>query len=214
MSENTVAIIGLLLFIVGLPLALSAHEHFQAKKLARPVVRFAYDGWRVPSLLWTLFQTTFGLSLVIGAGATLVTLQAPLLAFLLATLILRVAWWQFPAVRLFLTYWWHDGRAVLVFDKAQRMAFYDNRVFHLKFALADVVQLTFYHSLQNRAASDDYSYTVLTFMDSTELVVSSLLCDYASLGTLVRGVKTTAMQQKYAWLPTDFYSRRLFGSFL
>ena len=214
MSQNTVAIIGLLLFVVGLPLALGAHEHFYAKKLAQPVVRFAYKGWRVLGLFWTLFQTAFGLSLVVGAGATIATLQGPLLSFLLATFILRIAWWQLPAMRLFWTYWQYDGRATLVFCREQTTATYVNQEFCLNFATQDVAELTTYSASNTRAASGDYSYTVLTFVTGSQLVVSSLLCDYCSLCALLPRAKTEAVVQRYAWLPIDYRSQLLFGSFL
>ncbi|MGI4759936.1 MAG: hypothetical protein ACRYF0_04480 [Janthinobacterium lividum] len=213
MNEEVVGIIVLLLLVIGLPLAFGAQEYFQAKKLAQPVVRIACDGWLLPRLLWTLFQTAFGLSLGLAAGYAVWALGAQLASLIVVGILLPAAWWQFPGFRLLWTYWRHDGRAVLVFSRAQKTATYRNHDFYLDFMLVDVKQLASYHPARTRAASADYSYTILTFADGTELVVSNLLCDYFILRTLFPGIPGTAVPQRYAWLPGDLLSRRLFGPF-
>jgi hypothetical protein len=213
MNEEAVGITVLVLLVIGLPLALGSQQYFQAKKLAQPVVQFTCDGWLLPRLLWTLFQTAFGLSLGLMAGAAVRALGAQLASLLVAGVLLPVAWWQFPGFRLLWTYWRHDGRAALVVNRAQKTATYRNQDFYLAFALADVVQLTAYRPTRTRAASADYSYSVLTFADGTELVVSNLLCDPFVLRTLLPGTLATNVPQRYAWLPSDILSRRLFGPF-
>lgn len=213
MSENSIVIVGLLLLVFGLPLALGSQEHFQAKKLAQPVIRFTCDGWQLPSLFWTLFQTTFGLGLCLAAGSVIRAVGLQPVSLLVAGFLLPIAWWQFPGLRLFWTYWRHDGRAVLVVDRAQRTATYYNRAFCLNFALADVKEFTAFYPAPTRAASADYSYAVLTFANGTELVISKLLCEPYVLRTLLPDASATAVRQRYAWLPADTLSRRLFGPF-
>jgi len=213
MGENSIVVIVLLLLVLGLPLALGSREHFQAKKLAQPVIRFAYDGWQLPSLLWTLFQTAFGLGLCLAAGCVIRALGLQTMSVLIVGLVLPIAWWQFPGIRLFWTYWRHDGRAVLVVDRGQKTATYHNRACCLNFALADVQDFTSCYPAPTRAASADYSYAVLTFADGTELVVSKLLCEPYVLRTLLPDASAAAVQQRYVWLPGDTLSRRLFGPF-
>jgi len=213
MNGETIGTIGLLLLVIGLPLALGAQEYFQAKKLALPVVRIACNAWLLPRLLWTLFQTAFGLSLGLAAGYAMRALGAQLASLLVAGILLPVAWWQFPGFRLLWTYWRHDGRAILVVNRAQKTATYCNQDFHFAFTLADVEQLTAHWPARTRAASADYSYSVLTFANGTELVISNLLCDPFVLHTLLPGTLVTTVQQRYAWLPSDLLSRRLFGPF-
>ena len=214
MSGSSIGIIGLLLLVIGLPLIVSVRKYFQAEKLAQPVVRFACDGWQIPRLLWTLFQTVFGLSICVAAGCIIQAIRLQFASFLVAGVLLPVAWWQFPGFRLFWTYWRHDGRAVLVFNRVQKTATYRNLEFCLNFALTDVEQFTAYYPAGSRAATADYSYAVLTFADSTELVVTTLLCEPSVLRTLLPGAQATVVQQHYAWLPRDTISRRLFGPFL
>lgn len=213
MNEEAVGITALVLLVIGLPLALGSQEYFQAKKLAQPVVQLACNGWRLPRLLWTLFQTAFGLNLGLAAGYAVRALGAHLASLLVAGVLLPAAWWQFPGFCLLWTYWRHDGRAVLVFNRAQKTATYRNRNLRLAFTLADVKQLTAYRPAPTRAASADYSYSVLTFANGTELVVSNLLCDPFVLCTLLPGTPATTVPQRYAWLPSDLLSRRLFGPF-
>jgi hypothetical protein len=213
MNEEFAGIVGLLLLIFVLPLALGTRQHFWAKKLAQPLVRFACDGWRLPRILWTLLQTAFGLSIGLAAGYAVRALGVQPASLLVAGILLPAAWWQFPGFRLFWTYWRHDGRAVLVVNRAQKTATYCNQSFLLNFALADVEQLTSYSPAQTRAASADYSYAVLTFADGNKLVISNLLCEFFVLRTLLPGTPATAVAQRYAWLPDDLLSRRLFGPF-
>jgi hypothetical protein len=213
MNEEAVGIAILLMLVIGLPLAFGSQEYFQAKKLAQPIVRFACDGWLLPRLLWTLFQTAFGLSLGLAAGCAVRALGAQLASLLVVGILLPLAWWQFPGFRLLWTYWRHDGHAALVVNRAQKTVAYCNQDFHLDFTLADVVQLTAYWPAPTRAASADYSYSVLTFADGTGLVVSNLLCDPFTLRTLLPGTLVSTVSQRYAWLPGDLHSRRLFGPF-
>lgn len=214
MSQNAVLLSGLLLLVVGLPLALGTRPYFTAKKLAQPVVRLSLSGWQVPTLLWTLYQAALGAVLLEAAGAVVVmSTRWRWPGLLLVAGMLPLGWWQLPGIRLLWTYWRHDGRASLVLCQAQQTATYCNRGSCHDFALASVAKLTGHYPRQSRAASADYSYTVLTFTNGSELVVTSLLCDYASLRTLLPAAKTQAVEQHYAWLPADSLSRRLFGPF-
>ena len=213
MNEEAVGITVLVLLVVGLPLAFGSQEYFQARKLAQPIVRITCDGWLLPRLLWTLFQTAFGLSLGLAAGYAMRALGAQLASLLAAGILLPAAWWQFPGFRLLWTYWRHDGRAVLVFNRANKTATYCNQNLRLAFTLSDVTQLTAYRPASTRAASADYSYSVLTFANGTELVVSNLLCDSFVLHTLLPGTLSATVPQRYAWLPSDLLSRQLFGPF-
>jgi hypothetical protein len=111
------------------------------------------------------------------------------------------------------TYWRHDGRASLVFCQEQQTATYSNKELSFDFALPSVVKLTTYYPRRRRAASADYSYTVLTFADGFDLIVTSLLCDYTSLRALLPAAKIERVEQRYPWLPTDSLSHRLFGPF-
>jgi len=156
------------------------------------------------------FQTAFGLSLGLAAGYAVRALGAA--SLLVLGILLPAAWWQFPGFRLLWTYWRHDGRAVLVFNRTQKTATYRNRDFCLNFESTDVVQLT-HHPARAGAASADYSYSVLTFANGTELVVTNLLCDHFVLHTLLPGTLATTVSQRYAWLPGDLLSRRLFSPF-
>ena len=217
MSQNVVIVSGLLLLAVGSALALGTRPYFAAKKLTQPVVQFSLGSWQVPTLLWALFQAALGAVLLLAAGAIMVNLGVRWYvhwqALLIAVGLLLVAWWQFPGIRLLWTYWRHDGRASLVFHQGPQVATYCNREFCLNFALASVVKLTGHCPRRSRAASADYSYTVLTFANNSELVITSLLCDYDSLRTLLPTAKTEVVMQRYAWLPTDQYSQHVFGSF-
>ncbi len=213
MSGNSALIITLLFFVFGLPLAFSAQEYFQEKKLAQPVIRFTYDIWQLPSLCWTLLQTACGLGFCLVACRVVYSQGARPLSLLAMGFLLPFAWWHFAGLRLFLTYWWHDGRAVLVVDRVQKTATYRNRTFYLKFDLADVREFTSFYPLRTRAASADYSYAILTFANGTELVVSKLVCNPFVLRTLFPSANNTAIQRRYAWLPGGTLSRRLFGPF-
>ncbi|WP_151086711.1 hypothetical protein [Hymenobacter baengnokdamensis] len=201
MSQDTVALIGLLVVVVGLPLVLVVQEHFKAGKLSQPVVRFSCNGWQDINLLWTLLQAAFGLSLLLVAGAAIAKIGVNLMVLLLATLMLPIAWSQFAALRLYRTYWRHDGRALLVFYQEQKLATYVNQEFSLNFAASDVVCLSFHCSFRSRAASAQYSYTVIKLTKERTLLVTSLLCDYRSLCLLLPKAQTEVAEQRIAWLP-------------
>jgi hypothetical protein len=214
MSQNVVLISGLLIMVIGLALALGARPYFDANKLTQPVVRFSLSSRQVPTLLWTVYQAVLGVVLLLAAGAIVVmSTHWRWPGVLLVAGLLPLGWWQLPGMRLLWTYWLHDGRASLVFCQEPQVVNYSNREFCLNFAPPSVAKLAAHYPRRSRAASADYSYTVLTFADNSELVVTSLLCDYASLCALLPAAKTETVRQRYAWLPTDPYSQHLFGPF-
>ncbi|MCI1188183.1 hypothetical protein MON38_12205 [Hymenobacter sp. DH14] len=216
MSPDIGIIITALLLVIVFPLCLSAQEYFRDKNLAQPVVQFSLSWWHNMSLFWTLVQTSFGLALLAGAVSIIVRDGPQLGLFIVDIFMLLVAWRCFPAICLYWTYWtyWHwDGRARLSFNRAERTMTYVNREISFTFAVSEIELLSCHEPTITRAASSDYSYTILHLSDARELVVTSLLWDIIEWSAILPAVKTEFVKQRFAWLPTDLKSRKFFSPF-
>ncbi|SET91857.1 hypothetical protein [Hymenobacter actinosclerus] len=216
MPVDTATLLGvfvLVLLVVVLPVMMSVNQHWHDKKLVQPVVQFTYIWWRNLSLWWTLLQTSFGLALLVAAGLLAVRWGPGPLTFIAAAVLLLVAWRQFPAIRLYWTYWQWDGQARLRFDRVQKVVTYTNREINLTFAVSAVSALSFYQEAWSRPPSADYSYTMLHLADGRQLVITSLLCDSLDWISLVPAVKTEVITPSFAWLPADTTSGRFFTPF-
>ena len=213
MSTDTGIILAVLLLLIILPLSLSAQEYFRDKNLAQPIVQFSLTWWRNISLFWTLIQTSFGLALLAGAVSITVRDGAQSAIFIVDVFILLVAWRYFPAICLYWTYWRWDGRARLSFNRAQGAVTYVNREISLTFAVSEIERLSRYSPTITRAASSDYSYTMLHLTDARELIVTSLICDTIDWSAVFPAVKTEVINQHFAWLPTNFKFRKFFSPF-
>ena len=213
MSPDTGIILAVLLLVIVLPLSLSAQEYFRDKNIAQPVVQFSYKWWRNISISWTLFQTSCGLALLAGAVSITVRDGAQLVIFIVDMFMLLVAWRCFPAICLYWTYWQWDGRARLNFNRVQGMVTYVNREISLTLAVSEIERLSRYTPTITRAASSDYSYTILHLSNARELVVTSLICDIIDWSAILPAVKTEVINLRFAWLPTDFKFRKFFSPF-
>jgi hypothetical protein len=224
MYQNNSLLVCLLLSVFAIPLALSIPWYWRKKRLEGPVVRFLPKRWPSGSLLLVLLQALYGLVLSSAAlgllvyliiAACLLAIPLGLYLFVLGldVLLMLGAWRCFPALRLYWTYKQYDGRASLIFHRAEQTAVYCSKTSVVNFAMADVVLLTIHSSNQSGVVSADYSYTVLSFADGGDLLVTSLLCDYIDLSTLLPAVKTKVVSRWYAWLPADSLSVKLFGPY-
>lgn len=213
MSPDIGIILAVLLLVIILPLALSAQQYFRDKTFAKPVVQFSYKWWRNIGFLWTLFQTSFGLALLFAAGYITVKLGPDPFAFIADAILLLVAWRQFPAIRLYWTYWQWDGQARLSFNRAEKTATYVNREISLTFAVSEIERLSHYEPPTSRAASADYSYATLHLTNARELVITSLVCNTIEWLTILPAVRTEFIKQRFAWLPTDSKSKKFFSPF-
>jgi hypothetical protein len=213
MSPDLGIIIAGLLLVVALPLCLSAQEYFRSQKMAQPIVRFVYKPWRDISLLWTLFQTCYGLALLVAAGLVAIKLGPNPFTFIVDSLLLLVAWRCFPAICLYWTYWQWDGRAHLSFDKVQQVMTYVSRDTSFTFATSEIKRLLRYEPTITRTASADYSYAILHLTGTRELVVTSLICDTIDWLTVLPFIKTEVIKQRFAWLPTNSKFKKFFSPF-
>ncbi|MBO2008768.1 hypothetical protein [Hymenobacter negativus] len=212
-SATGAGIMALVLLAVALPLLLSIGTYLRNQKLVRPVILFAYKPWRDMSLWWTLLQTSFGLAMI--AGAIIITIKngAQPAIFIVDVLMLLVAWRCFPGICLWWAYWQWDGQACLRFDRTKKEIAYTNREINFRFAVSEIESLSRYIPAAGRAASADYSYTVIHLGNDRTLVVTSLLCDDVDWLTILPAVKTEVVKRRFAWLPADSEFRKFFSPF-
>ncbi|MBF9141281.1 hypothetical protein [Hymenobacter properus] len=213
MTPETGLLLFVLLLVIGLPLGLSADSYFHMQRLNRPVVCFVHRSWREMSFWWTLFQTLFGVTLLVGPWIFAVAHDAASFALIATPASLLVAWRQFPAICLYYTYRRWDGRARFCFNRAEKRMTYFNRELSLTFALSEIDSLSRYTPPASRTASADYSYTVMHLNSGRTLVVTSLLCDDIDWLTILPAVKTEVIKHSFAWLPTDFKFKKFFSPF-
>ena len=213
MSPDIGIVLAAVLLVIGLPLALSAQEYSRDKNLSQPVIQFSCQWWRGLGLFWTFVQTFFGVALVAGAISITIKdgVQPPIL--LVDMFLLFVAWRCFPAVCLYWTYWRWDGRARLIFNRAEKRMTYVNREISLAFAVSEIELVSHYESTRTRAASSDYSYAILHFSDARELVVTSLVCGAIEWLAILPEVGIETHKQRFAWLPTDAEFKKFFSPF-
>ncbi|WP_210513637.1 hypothetical protein [Hymenobacter terricola] len=213
MSSNLGIALAALLLAVVFPVGLSIAEHLRSSRMAQPVASFRYVIWRDFDLLWTLFQTAYGMALIAAAGAAANHFGLQLISFLTAIPLLLWAWRQFPGIRLYWTYWQHDGRARFAVQRNQKTARYTNREISLTFTLSEVEHMVLHEPPSGRAASNAHSYTCLVLADHRTLCITSLLCDSIDLRALLPAVTVEIIQQGFAWLPDDSNSKKLFGPY-
>lgn len=183
------------LLIMGLPYAL----YRDSQQLGQPVVQFAARAWRTAPLLVPLL--TFLSTLLVLAGVLAIRSAGNWLAWLSAfALVLISLGLSFMLLRLQLTYWRHDRHATLTVYTQEQWAEYQNEDGLVRFALADVVQITHCIPTSNRAI---YSYQIFTLRDGTELLLTCLM--YSMLGPqeLMPDAPRQTVRKSGAWLPGD-----------
>lgn len=183
----------LCLLIMGLPYSL----YLDSQQLAQPVVVFRARIWRVlPSVLPVLVFN--GMILVLACLLVARPAYSPAalpggLALALVSLGLF-----YVALRLHISYWLHDRHAMLAIYRDEQQVDYQRDGAYLRFALADVVQITRYIS----SSRGLYSYQVFALQDGTELLLTCLM--YSMLGPqelMPAAHYQTVHLRRICWLP-------------
>lgn len=184
----------LVALIMGLPYSL----YLDSQQLEQPVVVFRARIWRV--LPFVLPALVFN-GLVLALGGLLMARPAYSPAALPSGLALALVSLGlfYVAIRLHSSYWRHDRHATLTIYRAEQRADYQRDGTSLRFALADVVQITRYEA----GSRSIYSYQVFALRDGTELLLTCLM--YSMLGPqdLMPDVPSQTVRRRFGWLPSQ-----------
>jgi hypothetical protein len=192
------AVLGTVFFVI-FPLC----AYLSSRKLKQSIVSFTTHFWSF-DLLLLLFLLSMQLAilgLVARPGVAFRLFSSPKqiavglglgIGLLLGCGLLCAYLW------LYWSYWQHDRTKSLTFYKDENLLRYWQGDEYTEYAVSDVVTRTRHDS---KTAKLSFSYTILTFSNGAEILVTNLLCGASDLAQLLPNANSVFLQASFPWLP-------------